>query len=201
MTRTVWHWDDIILAFVAGLGAGLIVGTILAHTAAGASPTPRAEAHADRPSLPGRMTTDGRHVPVPSPTVEPLRGQPDCSSRRPHPAGPAADRITPSPSPIGTRPAVKATPRTATPPGHSIAGRATWFRSPANVSAAGPALRRAIGPRWRGTVVRVCSGSRCVRTVLSDWMRADRLIDLDDGVVRRLGLSLSQGVYRVTVTW
>ena len=168
--------------------------------AAGVSPTPRAEAHADRTPLPGRMTTDGL-VPVPSPTVEPLRGQPDCSSRRPHPAGPAAGRITPSPSPIGTRPAVKATPRDRNPSRGTIAGRATWFRSPANVSAAGPALRRAIGPRWRGTVVRVCSGSRCVRTVLSDWMRADRLIDLDDGVVRRLGLSLSQGVYRVTVRW
>jgi len=68
------------------------------------------------------------------------------------------------------------------------------------VSAAGPALRRAL-PGWRGQRVTVCAGSRCARTVLGDFMRADRLIDLDDGIFRAVCGPLSRGVCTVIVRW
>jgi len=85
----------------------------------------------------------------------------------------------------------------------SLSGWATWFRSPQGVSAAGPRLRSALGPGWRGTGVRVCATgdgpARCVVTVLGDFVRADRLIDLDDDLFARLA-PLSIGVIAVTVT-
>jgi hypothetical protein len=81
----------------------------------------------------------------------------------------------------------------------TISGVATWFRSPQGVSAAGPALRDALGPGWRGTSVQVCHDERCVVTVLGDWMRADRLVDLDDDAFRALA-PLSVGVLAVTLT-
>jgi hypothetical protein len=81
----------------------------------------------------------------------------------------------------------------------TISGVATWFRSPQGVSAAGPALRGALGPGWRGTSVLVCHDERCVVTVLGDFMRADRLIDLDAPLFARLA-PLSTGVLAVTLT-
>ena len=87
----------------------------------------------------------------------------------------------------------------------AVAGLATWFASPADVSAAGPALRRALGPRWRGSHVLVCSGGRCVVTVLGDWCACGprggtpTVIDLDDDVFARLA-PLSRGRIAVTVT-
>ena len=111
----------------------------------------------------------------------------------------------PSPTATGTRPAPTQTLRTAIPP-EPLTGPASWFRSPAGVSAAGPRLRAAIGSGWRGTHVKVCSGSRCVRTVLGDWCQCyrgedrERIIDLDDGVFSKLA-PLSRGLQKVTVTW
>jgi len=127
---------------------------------------------------------------------------------RPSAADPGtARRITPSPTPTGTRPATTTRPRTASPPRHSLRGVATWFRSPAGVSAAGPNLRATLGPGWRGMTVRVCAGDRCALTVLGDWCacgpRPDgpTLIDLDDNVFARLA-PLGRGVLReVTITW
>ena len=84
-----------------------------------------------------------------------------------------------------------------TPP---LTGIASWFASPANVSAAGPALRAALGSGWRGRQVSVRAGRRCVSTILGDWMAADRLIDLDDDVFARLA-PLSQGLQEVTISW
>ena len=116
---------------------------------------------------------------------------------------PTSTTAPPSPSPTGTRPAATAKPRTATPPGHSVAGTATWFRSPAGVSAAGPALRAAVGPGWRGTRVTVCAGGRCVATVLGDWCACgvgNRVIDLHAPLFAQLA-PLSRGVLEVTVKW
>ena len=89
------------------------------------------------------------------------------------------------------------------PPGASgtplVSGTASWFRSPADVSAAGPALRRWLGPGWRGTHLRACAGDRCVLTVVADWCRCpDRLIDLDDDAFARLA-PLAVGVIAVEV--
>ena len=92
----------------------------------------------------------------------------------------------------------------------ALSGVATWFRSPAGVSAAGPALRRALGPGWRGTSVAVCvtgdGPARCVETVVSDWCACgDRpggptVIDLDDNAFADLA-PLGAGVLAVEVTW
>lgn len=108
--------------------------------------------------------------------------------------GSSPSRVTPSPSPTGMRPAATAKPDTALP----LSGIASWFRSPINVSAAGPALRERY-PDWRGMTVTVCRGETCVVTVLGDWCACPkRLIDLDDGVFARLA-PLSLGLVRVEV--
>jgi len=104
-------------------------------------------------------------------------------------------RITPSPSPIGKRPAATTKPDTAS----TLSGIASWFRSPINVSAAGPQLRERY-PNWRGMTIKVCRGDACVETVLGDWCACPkRLVDLDDGVFARLA-ALSLGLVRVEVS-
>ena len=111
----------------------------------------------------------------------------------------------PSPT-TGMRAASSEEPRSRIPLRGTISGLGTWFRSPSGVSAAGPALRAALGPDWRGTVVTVTANGRSVRTQLGDWCAcADRpggptVIDLDDDAFARLA-PLSLGVIPVTVTW
>ena len=83
--------------------------------------------------------------------------------------------------------------------GLTLRGIATWFNSPAGVSAAGPDLRAALGPGWRGTTVRVCA-DRCVLTVLGDFMRADRLIDLHAPLFVAVCGPLWRGICRAEVT-
>ena len=121
----------------------------------------------------------------------------------PSPSGVLASLPPPArseaPQPAPTMPAVDE----VLVPAGTISGWATWYRSPAGVSAAGPQLRSALGPGWRGTRVRVCGTgdgpARCVVVTLGDAMRADRLIDLDDDAFARLA-PLSRGLLRVTVT-
>lgn len=55
-------------------------------------------------------------------------------------------------------------------PAQSVSGYATWYSVGSGIyAAAGPALRNALGPGWRGRYVLVCSGPRCVRVKLIDW--------------------------------
>lgn len=150
----------------------------------------RPAANPDLPSPSGRLTTPVPSSSGPRRTEAPTPPTADAPARGPGVAGGASP-----PSATGTRPAPAEAPRTAA----SLRGTATWFRSPAGVSAAGPALRAALGSGWRGTSVRVCTATACVVTVLGDWMRADRLIDLDAPLFARLA-PLSVGVLRVTVT-
>jgi hypothetical protein len=87
--------------------------------------------------------------------------------------------------------------------GGPLTGRATWYRAPLGRFAAGPLLRRALGPSWRGRYVQVCSGDRCVTGRLLDWCACTtgrRLVDLPAGDFARLG-RLSAGVLPVVVTW
>jgi len=79
-------------------------------------------------------------------------------------------------------------------------GTASWFRSPNGVSAAGPALRSALGPGWCGTRVVVTGPAGSAVTVVGDFMRADRLIDLDAPVFYATCGPLSLGLCHVTVT-
>jgi len=83
----------------------------------------------------------------------------------------------------------------------SVTGIASWFASPIGVSAAGPALRAAIGASWRGRQVSVCAGQRCVSTILGDWCACPRrAIDLNAPVFAALA-PLSQGLTEVTISW
>ena len=83
----------------------------------------------------------------------------------------------------------------------TVRGVASWFASPIGVSAAGPALRAALGPNWRGTVVTVTANGFSVRTQLGDWCACPRrAIDLDAPVFAALA-PLSQGLVEVTISW
>ena len=71
-------------------------------------------------------------------------------------------------------------PRT---PQEALSGTASWFASPRGSAAAGPALRAALGPSWRGSEVTVSAGGRSVAVTLSGWCLcrvggSARLIDL-----------------------
>jgi hypothetical protein len=204
MTRTVATWAAAWIAIAAAVAAGVLVGSLLVHVIL---PEP---AHAASRSAPLEPLRSGGVTMKRTPTLPSragLSGQPERAKAvtpAPYPAGPVPGRITPSPSPIGMRPASVETPPPATPRGHVVSGVATYFASPSGVSAAGPALRAALGPGWRGTRVTVCAGVRCVVTVLGDWCACGprpggpTVIDLDDNVFAALA-PLSRGVIRVTV--
>jgi hypothetical protein len=105
-------------------------------------------------------------------------------------------RSTPSPS---VRAVPSVAPVRAEVPTASVTGIASWFASPIGVSAAGPALRAALGAGWRGTRVRVTGPAGSAWTVLGDWMAADRLVDLDVSVFPLVCGPLSRGICPVTV--
>ena len=82
--------------------------------------------------------------------------------------------------------------------GVSVSGLASWYRYRPGQAAAGPALRRWLGATWRGTAVRVCA-TACTIVRLTDWMRADRLVDLDRASFAQLA-NPAVGLVRVTIT-
>lgn len=87
------------------------------------------------------------------------------------------------------------------PAAHSLElhGRATWFPAGGMIAAAGPDLRAALGPGWRGSLVEVSAGGRAVVVRLTDWCGCPRaLIDLSSDAFVRLA-PVSRGVIRVTV--
>lgn len=99
-------------------------------------------------------------------------------------------------------PAPGAGPAPAGAPAAVLRGTATWYAYVPGGAAAGPALRRALGPGWRNRTVTVCAGGRCVRARLSDWCRCPggRAVDLDVRSFARLAPP-SRGVLPVTVSW
>ena len=112
--------------------------------------------------------------------------------------------LTPAPSPAPATlaiPSMRPMPRLASVArsGTSTTGIASWFRSPVGVSAAGPELRAALGPGWRGTRVTVSGPAGTAAITLGDFMRADRLIDLDAPAFRAACGPLSRGICTVTV--
>lgn len=134
---------------------------------------------------------------TPAPSVGMREGRPDQQRT-------GASRIAaPSPS-IGTRPASREAVPDRKPSGTTTAtdalrGVASWFRAPSGTAAAGPALRRALGSDWRGSRVSVCGPEGCATVRLTDWMRRDRMVDLNAGSFRAVCGPLSVGVCRVTV--
>jgi hypothetical protein len=138
-------------------------------------------------------------APTPIPTAEPTVG----AGTTP-PASPVATYNAPSAS---IAPTVAPTPtvKPTRSPEPFVVGIASWYRWHPGEAAAGPALRKALGPTWRGTVVTVC-GEHCLKVVLTDWCQCyqgterERLIDLD----RRAFAGLADpktGLTRVVVRW
>lgn len=84
-------------------------------------------------------------------------------------------------------------------------GTASWYAYRPGHAAAGPALRRMLGPGWRGKTVTVRANGRSVRVRLTDWCQcysgtaAERIIDLDVRAFSRLA-NPSRGLVRVEVT-
>ena len=120
----------------------------------------------------------------------------------PSPSAPRPVSVAPvSRHPVGRQSASSGVTPATGPTASSVAGTASWFRSPRGVSAAGPALRTALGPGWRGRQVSVCAGPACITVVLGDWCACSRrVIDLDDNQFARLA-PLSRGVVEVSVRW
>jgi hypothetical protein len=81
-----------------------------------------------------------------------------------------------------------------------LVGPATWYRWRIGQAAAGPRLRAALGPHWRGRIVRVVANGRSIVVRLTDWCACPygRIIDLDMRSFRAL-TPLWRGVLRVTV--
>ncbi len=192
-------------------GAVLVVVTVATFAAAALS--------AARSPTPAPALDPGSFVVIVPPGSGTLRA-----------AAPSSERITDFPEPprwISGRPVPSLpAPRAAvvggyvrtTPPvvhprvgsSHRIVGRASWFCRPGVsactsgyrgglYAAAGSEIR--IG-NWRGRLVNVCSGGRCVIVRLIDWCACGgpRVIDLYSDAFRQIG-SLSQGTLPVTVRW
>jgi rare lipoprotein A (peptidoglycan hydrolase) len=93
------------------------------------------------------------------------------------------------------------TPTTAT-----TTGTASWYDWHPRQAAAGPRLRALLGRDWRGSVVRVCVGTRCLPVRLTDWCQCykgtirERVIDLDDRAFAALA-PLSRGLVKVKVVF
>lgn len=160
----------------------------------------------------GSVFADVPTVMAPITTWQPVT----APSARPTPT--AVPMPTPNPT-ASPRATVAPTPRPKAT--RSISGTATWYcnadRTRAVLSrcmkvhpdragvddlyaAAGPALRRAIGPNWRGTVVTVCM-TRCVRVTLRDWClcHGDHIIDLYRDALEAISTSRWGG--QATVRW
>lgn len=91
-------------------------------------------------------------------------------------------------------------PRATSGRREGLRGRASWFDAAPGVAAAGPALRKALGPHWRHSVVLVTAGGRSVLVRLTDWCGCPhgRIIDLSDDAFRELA-PLPVGVLTVRV--
>lgn len=148
-----------------------------------------------------------RPVPVPQDLFRPIdtRAAPsharpeappivDALPRQSAPARPTLPQAAPRPLAEAVAPRQPA----AAPRGGGIAGQASWYclagRSACHHSypdgpgrdlyaAAGPRLRAALGPAWRGRTVTVCA-ARCARVRLVDWCQCyagrsiEKVIDL-----------------------
>jgi hypothetical protein len=105
---------------------------------------------------------------------------------------PSVQRASPAPPGSGSVRAV----------GSSLSGIATWYAWRPGQAAAGPGLRAALGPGWRGRTVLVTAGARSAWVRLTDWCACPggRVIDLDSRSFAALA-PLSVGVLRVSVRY
>lgn len=149
-------------------------------------------------SAPRPAQADIRRVEVPARTEAPtLRPSPSATivKRDASPEEQPSAKPTAAPTPKPTK-----RPRATTRPADGLRGVATWYSYRRGQAAAGPRLRAALGAGWRGRTVYVNG----VRVLLTDYMGTKnraKVIDLDDGLFRRICGPLSMGVCDVEVRW
>lgn len=129
----------------------------------------------------------------------------------PEPTGPVTAGVT---AKLWT--VVPSRARVVLKPRSLLRGTATWYCQPGRsacavgwrwdgpYAAAGPGLRRALGPNWRGRWVTVASGGRAIRVRLIDWCACpfgNRLIDLYARQMVRLAGSTGPGEIGVSISW
>ena len=173
---------------LATFALGLVAGALLALLFT-TNVTSR-QASAPRPAQ-----ADIRRVEVPARTEAPtLRPSSSATigTRSASPEAQPSAKPTAAPTPKPTR-----KPRATS---HRLSGTATWYDYRRGQAAAGPRLREALGKGWRGRTVLV-NGTP---VLLSDYMgtrNRAKVIDLDDGLFRRVCGPLSMGVCQVEVRW
>jgi hypothetical protein len=158
------------------------LSVVLPSSVGSATVAPRSAGHDTPrqaiPALQPRTSAGGRDIPT-----------------REEPAPSPSLRVVPRLAAV-----VRTQPHIGLAPGASVTGEASWFASPIGVSAAGPALRAALGANWRGTLVKVTGPHGFAWTILGDWMARDRLIDLDVNVFPAVCGPLSRGICEVEVS-
>jgi hypothetical protein len=136
-----------------------------------------------------------------APIAPPDRARPDVPDARP------IVRLIPTPEPEKPEPQAAAAGQASTTSKRSISGLASWYcragASPCTYgypdgagfdayAAAGPRLRAAIGPDWRGRIVTVDG----IKVKLIDWCQCyrgephEKLLDLYYDVYRRTGTNV-----------
>lgn len=149
-----------------------------------------------------RSVTGQAHLAAPQPSAKPserpslIRAVTTSAGPRPTPRkGPAR---TVSPKPLR----------------HAVTGVMSWYCSPGRsactvghspscrCAAAGPALRRALGPSWRGRTVTITAGRASTTLKLVDFCACGgRLLDGYAALWFGLGIPLSRGLVNATVQW
>ena len=165
-----------------------------------------ARSHADVPAVAGAVPQSQFSVVLPS-LVE-------SAPVAPRSAGPGAPGYNPAlPSPSLRAMDGASVPRLAAvtvpaPPSEdrdagsvmSMTGISSWYAYIPGGAAAGPALRAALGAGWRGSVVTVTGPAGSAVVTLSDFMRRDRLVDLDSRSFVAVCGALSLGLCEVEVS-
>jgi hypothetical protein len=180
----------VLLAVAAAFLAGLALGRSTVAAAQAPRPAP-----VSAPAPRGEGYEQGEAVPA----------SPVAPERTAAPVVPGAAVDAPLPT-IGTGSAAAGGALDPDPSSAStLRGTVSWYPADGPIAAAGPALRRALGPGWRGTAVRVSAGGRSVVVVLSDWCGCyrgsvrERLVDLSDDAFAELA-PLAAGLVRVRLT-
>jgi hypothetical protein len=176
----------------AAAAAGALLALLLTSTASSRQPSAPRSAVVTPLAPVGTPAADRGADSTPGRTASPLHS-PTTSKRT---ASVEDKTATAKPSP--------AKPQRTTRPAHGLSGVSTWYAYREGQAAAGPRLRAALGSHWRGMVIEVCGKQSCTRARLTDFMGTHdraKVIDLDDGLFRRICGPLSMGVCDVTVSW
>jgi rare lipoprotein A (peptidoglycan hydrolase) len=177
-----------------------------------------AAATAGLPSQPAGLSPADFHVVVLPSEAAPTTATAEGRAASPSDLGPIADfGVQPPTFAPRPTPDQRATAKVAAKPGWRVrltgkhaSGSATWYcmggvsachadYGGGMYAAAGPELR--VGA-WRGRIVQVCGGGRCINVKLVDWCACggNHIIDLYSDAFRRLAPT-STGALRVTVRW